>query len=519
MDASKRRTRFTNIVYYGCLVLFVILDVIVFVLSFTAHREAPGFLLPTLDNLFHIDRARIAHERSPHQRPQFKRSQFFMSFDDDETSGKEADDVYCQVVDTFGCVAVEQQQLRPSQREADVVRWIRVEKDSDPTIQTIVNSVDVRQAMEQAKHYQSQYGEASLYPRHWMPRTSVVEIERNSSNHVNGLERNVVNREFSVLQFNALAEGLSSGPLVQRPFLLKQQGDQQGSNVTVDKSVYGGFTAIPNPSVALDFSLRRWRILEVVLGSNCDSNYSLIALQEIDRYQGFFLPILRLFGYEGLFVPKPRSPGLSNGWYSDGCCLFWKRGTFQLLFELRREYEVGNQVYIVATLRHVATKRVVLVAVTHLKAQKGPIQEKVRCHQIDELLDEISKQSRILLQQGETAHSVLVLGDFNAEPPTSANTADDSAVRRVLNFGVDTSEGKMPMRSAYDLDLEGFYTTWKIRGSNATRRIIDYIFYSGSLSCRAALQVPSETQLDPTKLPGLRHPSDHMMIAAKFRLE
>jgi endonuclease/exonuclease/phosphatase family metal-dependent hydrolase len=173
----------------------------------------------------------------------------------------------------------------------------------------------------------------------------------------------------------------------------------------------------------------------------------------------------------------------------------------------------------IATLRHIATGHPVVVAVTHLKAQRGPVQEKVRCHQVDELLNSISRRAQSLLQIGEEAVSVLIAGDFNADPPIGSR--DDGAVSRLLKAGVPTvlNSPSSPIRSAYDLAAPGFYTTWKTRGSTTTKRIIDYIFHSGRLRCEATLRVPSERELDPTKLPGLRYPSDHLLIAARFGVD
>ena len=56
------------------------------------------------------------------------------------------------------------------------------------------------------------------------------------------------NGGFTVLQFNLLAEGLSSGPPAVPPF------DDASKTGT-----FGGFDAVPAPEVCLDFNLRKWR--------------------------------------------------------------------------------------------------------------------------------------------------------------------------------------------------------------------------------------------------------------------
>ena len=39
----------------------------------------------------------------------------------------------------------------------------------------------------------------------------------------------------------------------------------------------------------------------------------IVAMEEVDRYKGFFSPMLKLFGYESFFAPKSRSPCLPLG--------------------------------------------------------------------------------------------------------------------------------------------------------------------------------------------------------------
>jgi hypothetical protein len=81
------------------------------------------------------------------------------------------------------------------------------------------------------------------------------------------------------------------------------------------------------PEIILDFSLRRWRLLEILLGYDVVPSllvnlqqkqetptihhtimgglYDIIAVEEIDRYTSFFQPLLSLVGgYEGIFIPK-----------------------------------------------------------------------------------------------------------------------------------------------------------------------------------------------------------------------
>jgi endonuclease/exonuclease/phosphatase family metal-dependent hydrolase len=414
---------------------------------------------------------------------------------------------YCEVVDEFGLTAFENFCEGNSEDEDDF-KWIRLEKQLDKCLKNIVTQDDIWRKIAEVRLEQARYGLSDLYLREW--------------ESTNGQATTDAQSEISVMQFNALAEGLSSGPTAKKPFQINSS-EGQGQN---EKQVYGGFSEIPVPSVSLDFRLRRWRLLEVILGTrgctDSASSCDLIALQEIDRYRGFFAPIMRLFGYEGIFKPKPRSPGVRMGWYSDGCCLFWKKETFELISERRLDYKVGSQIMMVALLRHKPSGKKIAVAVTHLKAQNSESNELIRCRQVDELLEQVDDVVASATEHDDIK-DVLVLGDFNADPPCNISFQSSSVGRMLARQlrSLSSSTEPVHLRSSYKIDppADSFFTTWKIRGPTTSRRVIDYIFYAGKLRCTATLQMPKEKDLEGTKLPGLQNPSDHMMIAAKFEIE
>ena len=449
-----------------------------------------------------------------------------------EVANDHDDDVgdYRSVVDDFGCEAIEKYLVGERFSEVDEdgdddedFHWIRLQKGPDECLREVRDRASVFEMIGKIKDVQRQYGPCELYPRHWEPISAEDCKEGEGDNilvPVNGEPVNGLGpegQEFSVMQFNTLAEGLSSAPDAKKPFKVDPAVDARAQ--TEKTEGFGGFLKIPFPHVTLDFSLRRWRLIEVLLRSARDGCLmDLIAMEEIDHYRGFFAPILRLFGYEGVFAPKLRSPGVRTGWYSDGCCLFWRSETFELVSKRRLKFNVGSQVYIVAVLRHKASGRLIVTVVTHLKASES--NEQIRCSQVEELLQAVANTSlEVRERRGENEISVLILGDFNT---------DGEAIRNVLNFELQTTtecndgdrngKASSAILSAYPISPPGdsLYTTWKIRRSEV-RRIIDYIFYS-NFKCTATLQVPPETELEPTKLPGLKYPSDHMMIAAKFRI-
>jgi mRNA deadenylase 3'-5' endonuclease subunit Ccr4 len=426
-------------------------------------------------------------------------------------------DEYCSVLDDFGCEAYEDVARNLDEK---VDRWIRLEAQKDETLNTIETRKDVLTKIEQVRKRQEGYGPSQLYARQWRPKQAVPH-------GINGDGPQAV-ASFSVLQFNTLAEGLSSGPNVKTPFPVinknNNDDDDDDKKQKKEQAFYGGFTQVDYPEICLDFALRRWRLVEVILG-NCTNNdsekeegfFDILALEEVDRFRGFFAPVLRLFGYESIFMPKAKAPGVQLGFYSDGCALFWKASVFKLISEQRLNYKLGNQVLILATLDHIATGVPVVVVVTHLKAQKSDTNEKFRCMQVEEALEHAqSAATNEARRRGLKLEdiNVLIMGDFNADPP-SLMTFSDSSVDRILSNSITP----MKFQSAYTIDPppEDFFTTWKTRGTETVKRIIDYIFYSGhKIRCTEYLGVPKSEELEASKLPGLQYPSDHLMIGAKF---
>jgi mRNA deadenylase 3'-5' endonuclease subunit Ccr4 len=397
-----------------------------------------------------------------------------------------------------------------------VFQFVRLDEEPDSDfLKEISTKDDVGRKIKEVREKQSLSGRADLYPRDWESRPE------NELLSIDSIEADPQIASFTVMQFNALAEGLSSC-CSKRPFKF----DKNNTLYQRDPKEFGGFTSIPHPSITLDFSLRKWRLLEVILGDNLDAPYDIIALEEIDRYYGFFCPILKMYGYDGIFVPKKNSPGVRNGWYSDGCVLVWKRSVFDLLYTRTGDYTVGNQVYIVATLRHTDSNQMMIVGATHLKAQQSEANELTRCRQVEELLKVIDDEYSRLITADSLAGgnvSIIVLGDFNADPSFrvefSASAIEKILTHRVLSVN---SSSALNYYSAYCIDNPSdiFFTSWKIRGSKESKRIIDYIFYTGSsIRCTAILKDLALEEIEPTKLPGLRYPSDHLHICAKFKIE
>lgn len=166
-----------------------------------------------------------------------------------------------------------------------------------------------------------------------------------------------------------------------------------------------------------------------------------------------------------------------------------------------------NQVAIVQTLTCEATGRQFCVAVTHLKARSG--WERLRSAQGADLLQRlrsITSQGGPVSQDQAAPGSIplVVCGDFNAEPT-------EEVYRRF-------SSSPLGLNSAYKLlssdgQTEPAYTTWKIRPSGESCSTLDYIWYShDALSVDCLLDIPTEEQIGPDRLPSYHYPSDHLSL-------
>lgn len=261
------------------------------------------------------------------------------------------------------------------------------------------------------------------------------------------------------------------------------------------------------PLDALSWPERKYLILEEILTHRPD----VLCLQEVDHYYDTFQPILASLGYQSSFLAKPWSPCLdveqNNG--PDGCALFYRRSRFTLLstahLRLSAMMLPTNQVAIVQTLMCRVTGRRLCVAVTHLKARSG--WERLRSAQGSDLLQNlrgITSRGRRRSEESPGAMPLIVCGDFNAEP-------SEEVYRRF-------SSSALGLNSVYKLlssdgQEEPAYTTWKIRPSGESRSTLDYIWYShDALRVESLLDIPTEEQIGPDRLPSYHYPSDHLSL-------
>ncbi|XP_068182381.1 nocturnin isoform X2 [Antennarius striatus] len=317
--------------------------------------------------------------------------------------------------------------------------------------------------------------EEALQRRPARPRRDLV--------HLNGMVpcRHKPSAPIRIMQWNILAQALGEGK--------------------------DGF--IRCPLEALNWQERKYLILEEILTYRPD----ILCLQEVDHYYDTLQPIMASLGYHGSFLAKPWSPCLdverNNG--PDGCALFYRRSRFALQatahLRLSAMMLPTNQVAIVQTLSCQLTGQRLCVAVTHLKARSG--WERLRSAQGADLLQSlcsITSQGGNGTRMGATQSAVplVVCGDFNAEPT-------EDVYRRF-------SSSPLGLNSAYKLlscdgQTEPPFTTWKIRPTGESRSTLDYIWYThDALSVDSVLDIPTEEQIGPDRLPSYHYPSDHLSL-------
>lgn len=351
----------------------------------------------------------------------------------------------------------------------------------DSEVHAIVTPEQVTQKIAQVKTHQNQSLPSQLYQREW--------------NGTPNLENTI-----TVMTFNLLAEGLSSNPQLTPPFPVTKPEQPEGG--------FGGFN-LPYPEISLDFQLRKWRLLEEMSGGSIkntpDINQGqifpdIIACQENDHHQDFFSPLLQKYGFASQFNPKTNAPGVALGWYSDGCSLFWRESLFTLVSIHKNTYTHGSQGYLICTLRHKTSQKLIIVATTHLKSKEN---EALRTLQITELCSKLADIRNNLREPSST----ILLGDLNTDP-YSTHKIQASCVPVITTNNYQSAYPLLPLSI-------GDYTTWKIRGDKETKHVIDYIF-TDNLTCTATLNKPSLQEMEPTRLPGFRYPSDHLSLVAQF---
>eukprot|EP01083_Nonionella_stella_P300895 1029584_1 len=329
--------------------------------------------------------------------------------------------------------------------------------------------------------YKDKYRE--LYDRKWM---NTLPSENNTNEQKS--QNNDNSLQFSIFQFNVLADGLSGA-----------HGTRKGR---------GGFDKSPVES--LDFKYRGFRILEEIINASPD----IITMQEADAFD-FLAYYLEPYGYSGHFQPKAKSP----------CTYVGNENNIKLL----------SDVAMLIHFKFIRHDKEFLVGTTHLKATKDHGGEQRRLNQLNVLLS-------TWLDIKEKSNNIdLFIGcDLNS-PHTNVCGFPPMAYRSIVNGNafiekyVQSNEQKkidvpkdyvsgygLNLSSAYCVGLgaEPLFTTYKSRGTIACHTI-DYIFYEAQKwNVSQVLSIPTDEEVKSRKtyLPAWDYPSDHFAIGAVFSI-
>eukprot|EP00301_Raphidiophrys_heterophryoidea_P021746 c6082_g1_i1.p1 GENE.c6082_g1_i1~~c6082_g1_i1.p1 ORF type:complete len:333 (+),score=51.20 c6082_g1_i1:86-1000(+) len=260
----------------------------------------------------------------------------------------------------------------------------------------------------------------------------------------------------------------------------------------------GGFAC---PEHVLVWEQRREKILQEITRFEPD----IICLEELDHYD-WFEQQLQSVGFKGDYSPRPGK--------ADGTAIFHRTSLFDSTEVAPVVYTGSSQVALIKALKLRSNSSPIIVAATHLKADKTTEGEETRHKQLTELLSHISKRL-----ESQPSTPVILTGDFNAQPIACSYTPPT-----VYNYTLSHPIG---FASAYaglsNNKTEPSFTTWKVRvgdyKAGEAKMTIDYIMYSAKkFRCTHVLSLPSEADIGKTALPCEAYPSDHLAILAVLEL-
>jgi endonuclease/exonuclease/phosphatase family metal-dependent hydrolase len=193
---------------------------------------------------------------------------------------------------------------------------------------------------------------------------------------------------------------------------------------------------------------------------------------------------LAMAGYAGTHA-------LKRGNRPDGCATFFRRDCFTLLNKRRIAYadgaggaDSGNIAQLL--LLEYAGKRLE-IANTHLKwdPPDTPRERQLGYRQVQEAIE-------ALRPEASSPDGHIICGDFNVTPQSYV-------IEALLAAGFDYAHR----------DCAGVNTC----NSNGQAKLIDYVFYRGSLRARPILPAVIDEQ---TALPSEEQPSDHLPLLVEF---
>ncbi|XP_058795090.1 CCR4-NOT transcription complex subunit 6-like [Phymastichus coffea] len=325
------------------------------------------------------------------------------------------------------------------------------------------------------------------------------------------------------------------------------------------------------PSWALDWDYRKKGILDEIRHYAAD----IISLQEVetDQFYNFFLPELKVDGYEGIFSPKSRAKTMAENdrKFVDGCAIFYRTAKFTLIKEHLVEFNQlamanaegsdnmlnrvmpKDNIGLAALLRTkeaawdngipsdpAQVQQPILVCTAHLHwdpeyCDVKLIQTMMLSNELKSILDQAGQQFRPGHKSDPSNVQLLLCGDFNSLPDsgvieflTSGRVAADHRDFKDLPYksclqkisGCDKSNEfthSFKLASAYSEDIMPYTNyTFDFKG------IIDYIFYSKQCMVPLGLLGPlSVDWLRDHKVVGCPHPhvpSDHFSLLVELEM-
>ena len=306
-----------------------------------------------------------------------------------------------------------------------------------------------------------------------------------------------------VIEWNMMARGVSSGPTGMREvsyaafsssaIKMAQKTPSSVGNFahtgecltiyphscSADPNNFGGYCQVP------DWIDRKFMLLEHML----NVRPSIMCLQEVDHFHDFFAPALSAGNFKGVWQPRRNSPGLCNGFNSDGVAVFWDETRF-VAVEKHSEL-LGSLPVACALLRETSDssdQSVLFVLSTHLRPGRTRDAATVRAKHVQRLQAYVSEKINSFAVSHGCRVSGIIGGDFNDEREIGGEPWVDAYARA-------------KMRS----------TVRKDRRGEKVERTSDYLFSFGDLEISNFLKLPQ------VFAPAPGQPSDHFMLACTYR--
>ncbi|XP_049835574.1 CCR4-NOT transcription complex subunit 6-like isoform X1 [Schistocerca gregaria] len=325
------------------------------------------------------------------------------------------------------------------------------------------------------------------------------------------------------------------------------------------------------PSWALEWEYRKKGILDEIRHYSAD----IVSLQEVEtnQFYSFFLPQLKMDGYDGIFSPKSRAKTMTENErkFVDGCAIFYRTAKFTLIKEHLVEFTqlaMANAEGSDNMLNRVMPKdNIGLAALLHTKEAAWDnglppdpsqfhqpilvctahihwdpefcdvklIQTMMLSNELRSILEDASHSFRPGHKPDPSSIQLLLCGDFNSLPDsgvieflTSGRVPADHKDFKSLAYKAclqKISGCEKPNEFTHSFKLASAYSEDIMPFTNYTfdfKGIIDYIFYSKQSMTPLGLLGPLAPEwLRDNKVVGCPHPhvpSDHFPLLVELEM-